>query len=98
MTTRTAAPAESWHVCSTEHRVRVTRRVINRRRRFIASVFKGEQKTFGQTLMGDFASPVEAVKAAQLFIQAKEDDDGQRVCNWRDVERVRAELKREAAK
>ena len=84
MSTQSATPAESWHVCSTEHRVRVSRRG----HRFIAAVFKGQQKINGRTLIGDFPSIAAAVAAAQLYVQAREDDDGERLADrW-----ARAEL------
>ena len=86
--TRTATPAESWHVCSTEHQVRVIRRS---HRRYLACVYKGEQREVGRTLIGDFPSIAAAVAAAQLYVQAREDDDGERLAErWAQDERRRA--------
>ena len=101
---RTATPSESWHDCGT-HRVRVVRRMVNRRRRYLATVFPSNamrlatswegvdiSQSPGRTVWGDYATPAEAVRAAETFISCTRDDTGERVCNWRDVEKVRAEL------
>ena len=91
MTTRTVTPAESWHEVGT-HRVRVTLK----RGRYFASVFGSADwrctSAVGRTVWGDYPTPAEAVRAAETFISCTREDTGERVCNWRDVEKVRAEL------
>jgi len=92
MSTRTATPAESWHDLVT-HCVWVRRRMVNRRVRYLASVYVAPYRIGapGRTVFGDYPTPAEAVEAAKLLLICDQSEGGT-VCNWRDVEKVRAEL------
>ena len=91
MSTRTASPAECWFDLGT-YSVRVVRRMVNRRRRYLASVYAGDQRDVGLTVFGNYPSAACAVASAKLLVECAAAANGETVCNWSDAERVRAEL------